>query len=44
MYKLEVLKKSQRDGFFKAIKLKNTYENRQKEKRILQKTLKELKS
>ena len=43
---LRVLKKenSQRDGFFKVIKLKNTYENLQKKKkRILQENIKRVK-
>ena len=43
---LRVLKrKLQRDGFFKIIKLKNTYEKpSEKKKRILQENIKELKS
>ena len=43
---LRVLKrKLQRDGFFKVIKLKNTYEKpSEKKKEFFKKTLKELKS
>ena len=41
---LRVLKrKLQRDGFFKIIKLKNTYENLQRRKRILQENIKRVK-
>ena len=41
---LRVLKrKLQRDGFFKVIKLKNTYENHQRRKRILQENIKRVK-
>ena len=43
---LRVLKrKLQRDGFFKVIKLKNTYEKpSEKKKRILQENIKELRN
>ena len=41
---LRILKrKLQRDGFFKIIKLKNTYENPQRRKRILQENIKRVK-
>ena len=36
-------RKLQRDGFFKIIKLKNTYENHLKKKRILQENIKRVK-
>ena len=41
---LRVLKrKLQRDGFFKVIKLKNTYEKPSEKKRILQENIKRVK-
>ena len=42
---LRVLKrKLQRDGFFKIIKLKNTYEKPSEKKRILQENIKRVKN